>query len=299
MNTDMNTSESSLTTPSDRNLNKKWKPDMSTPPLAEDQVAPAMEELNITSFIEKFPRVDRTYADPPIHLQTFGLVSFIPAKGASPNNDGIYGFAKLRGNYASTIEADQRAEYLIRNVDSYHQIFHAYVGRPFPLTKSSDYSQETKEVDIRRGMTESISESIKKVKEDETQTIQEMKNREEELLAESKKAKDDDQTKEPEVDPYEEYTTLCVKKAQLTWTLIEHINKLHQVRDSIINSRERLSELDVDHPDYKDKYYEKYMTARRAAGLPDDDHSFIKYMVEDIPAPTIDTDEVLPKKIKQ
>ena len=31
-------------------------------------------------------------------MQRIGLLSFVPAKGATPNSKGIYGFAKMRGN---------------------------------------------------------------------------------------------------------------------------------------------------------------------------------------------------------
>lgn len=288
--------ESSLTTPEDRDQKIKWRPNQSVPPLEEDQAVIAVETLNNTSFTEKFPRVDRTYADPPVQLQTIGLISFIPAKGATPNANGVFGFAKLRGNYASQLEADQRAEYLIRNIDSYHQIYHTYVGRPFPITLSSKFSADTKEIDIRKETTESISQSIKNIKDKENQTIQELKDKEEELLAESKKAREDDPTKEPEIDPYEEYITLCVKKAQLSWTFLEHIKKLHHVRKCIVDARERISELNTSHPDFKDKYFEKYMNARKDSGL-SDDHSFIKYMVEDVSIPTIDTEETLPASV--
>ena len=135
--------ESSLTTPDDRVRENNWRPEQGAPQLSENEVTSAMEELNNVSFTTKFQRVDRTYADPPPPLQTIGLLSFVPAKGAQPNANGVYGFAKLRGNYSTQQEADQRAEFLIRNVDSYHQIYHTYVGRPFPMTASSKYSAET------------------------------------------------------------------------------------------------------------------------------------------------------------
>ena len=54
-----------------------------------------MPELNNTAYTEKFPRVDRTYADPPPLMQTIGLL-FTPAKGATPNENGVFGFIKLR-----------------------------------------------------------------------------------------------------------------------------------------------------------------------------------------------------------
>jgi hypothetical protein len=277
--------ESSLTSPEDRDLENKWKPDLSSPPLTNQEAADAMKELNITSFTDKFPKVDRTYSDPSIALQNIGLISFIPAKGATPNENGVFGFAKLRGNFATDIEANQRAEYLIRNVDSYHQIYHTYVGRPFPITVSSSYSAETSEIDIRKETTQTISSSIKNKKEEEQQQIREIKDREEKLLQESKRESSD---------PYEDYITLRVKKAQLSFTYLEHIRKMDEIKDIIIKTRKEVDDLDNEFPTFKETYYQKYMSAREEAGIKeskeDSQGNFIKYLVEDAILPGIDDD---------
>lgn len=275
--------ENSLTTPEDRIRENNWRPEQGAPSLSEEEVSNAMNELNNVSFTSKFPRVDRTYADPPPALQTFGLLSFVPAKGATPNKSGVYGFAKLRGNYATQLEADQRAEFLIRNVDSYHQIYHTYVGRPFPMTASSQYSAETNEIDIRKEMTESISSDVKQKKEDEAKTVQEIKDREEALIAD---------TKNEEVDPYDEYITLRVKKAQLSWTYLEHINKIKEIKGIILRTRKEILQLEKENDEYKDKYYDKYMNARKESGFKDTkeemDASFMKFLVEDAVLPGLD-----------
>jgi hypothetical protein len=275
--------ENSLTAPDDRDRENRWKPDQGAPQLTNEEVNSALKELNNNSFTEKFPRVDRTYADPPPPLQSIGLLSFVPAKGAQPNESGVYGFAKLRGNYATEQEADQRAEFLIRNVDSYHQIYHTYVGRPFPMTASSKYSADTNEIDIRKEMTESISNDVKQKKQDDLKTVQEIKNREEELIADTKKE---------EVDPYDEYITLRVKKAQLSWTYLEHVNKIKEIKDIIVRTRKEIEKLEEDKSDYKEKYYDKYMSARKESGFKDTpeemETNFLKFLVEDAQLPGID-----------
>lgn len=275
--------ENSLTAPDDRDRENRWKPDQGAPQLTNEEVNSALKELNNNSFTEKFPRVDRTYADPPPPLQSIGLLSFVPAKGAQPNESGVYGFAKLRGNYATEQEADQRAEFLIRNVDSYHQIYHTYVGRPFPMTASSKYSADTNEIDIRKEMTESISNDVKQKKQDDLKTVQEIKNREEELIADTKKE---------EVDPYDEYITLRVKKAQLSWTYLEHVNKIKEIKDIIVRTRKEIEKLEEDKSDYKEKYYDKYMNARKESGFKDTpeemETNFLKFLVEDAQLPGID-----------
>jgi hypothetical protein len=275
--------ESSLTTPEDRVRENNWRPEQGAPQLSEDEVKSAMDSLNNVDFTTKFPRVDRTYADPPPPLQTIGLISFVPAKGAQPNANGVYGFAKLRGNYSTQQEADQRAEFLIRNVDSYHQIYHTYVGRPFPMTASSKYSAETNEIDIRKEMTESISNDVKQKKQDESKVVQEIKDKEEALIADTKKE---------EVDPYDEYITLRVKKAQLSWTYLEHIKKIKEVKDIILRTRDELEKMEANNTEYKEKYYNKYMKARKDAGFKDTkeemEANFLKFLVEDAHLPGID-----------
>ena len=275
--------ESSLTSPEDRDLNNKWKPDQSSPPLTNDEANIAIETLNNTAFTDKFPKIDKTYSDPAIALQNIGLISFVPAKGATPNENGVFGFAKLRGNFASEMEANQRAEFLIRNVDSYHQIYHTYVGRPFPITISSSYSAETTEVDIRKETTKTISSSIKEKKEKEQQEVREIKEREELLLAESQRDSPDE---------YENYITLRVKKAQLSFTYLEHLKKLDEIKNIIVKTREEVSKMDLENPTFKDTYYEKYMKAREEAGIKESTEerqdNFIKFLVEDAVLPGID-----------
>jgi len=273
----MSNKESSLTTPEDRDQTNRWKPDLSSPPLTNEEAKEALKELNVTSFIEKFPRVDKTYQDPAVPMQNIGLISFVPAKGATPNEKGIYGFAKLRGNYATELESNQRAEFIIRNVDSYHQVYHCYVGRPFPITCSSDYSAVTDEIDIRKETTATISNSIKEKKEIEQRQIQEIKEREEKLLEESK---------QETVDPYEEYITQRVKKAQLIFTYLEHEKKMKEIKEILIKTRAVIKTFDEDFPDFQKSYFEKYKKAREEAGIKENEEdtqsNFIKYMVEDV-----------------
>jgi len=274
--------ENSLTSPSDRDRVNRWRPDQGSPELSNTEIEAAMTELNNTDFTNKFPRVDRTYADPPVPLQTFGLVSFVPAKGATPNANGVFGFAKLRGNYASELEASQKAHDLIK-LDSYHQIYHTYVGRPFPITFSSKYSAETEEVDIRRETTKAVSQNIKEKKQEEQKIVAEIKQREENLLEESKK---------DEEDPYDTYITLRVKIAQLQWTYLEHQKKMAEIKDIILKTRVTLTELDTENPEFKDTYYEKYLKARRDAGIKETEeesqNNFMKFLVEDA---TLDFDQ--------
>jgi hypothetical protein len=275
--------ENTLTAPTDRDTNNKFRLDQNTPILTESQAMEAMKELNNNAFVERFPQVERRFTDPPINMQKIGLISFVPAKGAKANEQGIFGFAKLRGNFATEAEADEQAERIVRNVDSYHQIYHTYVGRPFPLTVSSDYSASVNRVDLQQATTSAMSNAVKEKREKEQREIEEIKNREQELL---------DDVKKTEENRDDHYTTLRVKKAQLTWTYLETEKKLEQMAGLIARARREIEELDEKYPELKDTYYNKYMEARKQAGLNTDriesGQNFIKYMVEDVNIPSID-----------
>jgi hypothetical protein len=274
--------ETTLTTPDDRAGN--FKIDTDVPPLSETETKEAMRALNRNEYIT-YAKAERRFADPVLDMQKIGLVSFVPAKGAKPNDRGIYGFAKIRGSFPNEMEANERAEFLIKNHDSYHQIYHCYVGRPFPLTTSSDYSREVSKVELNKQMAEAIGQDVKEKREKEQRDIEEIKKREQELL---------DDVKLTEENKDDRYTTLRVKKAQLVWTYLETEKKMHQMRGLIARARKEIEDMDESDPELKNKYYEKYMQARKTANLPVDkataDESFMKYLVEDVESPDLEAE---------
>ena len=269
----MSTPQHSLTAPADRVANPASTTYNLGVTLAEDEVKSAMAELNVDAFVRRFPKIEKFYADPPLTNQLYSLVSFVPAKGATPDRDGVFGMLKVRGTFASEDEAMLRAEYLVRNVDSYHSIYHTYVGRPFPLAASAKYITETTEIDIKKSVTEETSSHIRKKRDQEKQMVKEIEEREKELVADVEK-KDDD--------PYDLYTELQVKKAQLSWTYSETLKKMNDMKESIIRARSEIKKMDEENADYREQYMEKYRAARKKSGLPETDNSFMKYMGEDL-----------------
>ena len=139
--------EGSLTAPADRDRTKRWRPSMAAP-LTDEELKCAQEDLVDKQYIKKYSQAERSYADPVLPAQLLGLISFVPAKGATANKNGVYGFAKLRGNYSTMFEADKRAEMLIRDHDSYNQNFH--------VLRRSALSNHRKPKIFRRKLTRSI-----------------------------------------------------------------------------------------------------------------------------------------------
>jgi hypothetical protein len=265
-----NRRENSLTNPADRNQETKWRPDQGSPPLTEPQVTLAMQELCINSFVERFPAIDRRYTDLSVPMQKYGLFSFVPSKNAIPDKDGIYGWAKLRGNFDTDTEAAEQEERLIRQ-DSYHSIYVTWVGRPFPLTVDPKYTKTVKEVDIRKSMEESMTHNVKQKREKEAREMKEVHDREAALKADVEKG---------DVEDLDTYITNKVKLAQSVSMIVENTKTLNTIRDTIRRTRTHLEELDLKYPEFKTQFMEKYLGARKAAGIPDDaaQSGFMAYM---------------------
>jgi cell division protein FtsB len=261
--------QSSLTAPNDR-TDKMFRIGRQDD-LSREQTTDAMNDLLSKDVVRNYPASEKAFADPSIPGQRLCLVSFVPSVDATPDKDGVYGMIKVRGSYETEDEADARAETLIRTVDSYHKIFTAFVGKPFPATTSSRWSADTNEIDIKKKVTEVISKDIKKQRQEEKKEIEEIKEREKKLMEDVEK----------DFDPYERYIELRVKKAQLAWTYLETQKKMDEMKQSIIKTREEIAELDEENPDYLSSYREKYMSARRDAGLKDDDASFLSYLSDE------------------
>lgn len=266
---------SSLTAPWDRASDSdKYIPKQVT--LTEPEVAAAMSELVVKDFVEKFPRVDKFYADPVIQNQVYCLHSFVPTKGAKPDEHGVYGFIKCRGTFATQREADERAEFLIRNVDSFHDVFTSYCGRPFPATVDKKYAQETNVVDIKNQIVKAVSEDVKAKVMKDKQVKDEMFEREQKLLQDSKKAEKGEQVETP----MERYVTLHVKRANLVHVYLETQKNLEKVKKSLLEAREEIREMDTENPEFQKDYMERYESARKEVGFDSVkmDGTYLQYM---------------------
>lgn len=266
----------SLTAPWDRDPNNAPVQASRGVVLTEEQVQHAVSENSDTGIVDKFPKVDRLYADPIYNNQMYCLHSFVPSKGAKPDDHGVFGFMKCRGSCHTMTEANQRAEDIIRNIDSYHQIQTCYSGRPFPVcADTKKFVQETHEVDIRKKAVETISEDIKQKRREEKQEIDDIKEREQNLLNTT--------GENYEQEPMEIYITLRVKKANLVFTYKETQKKIVEMRESIKKAHAEITQMESEDTIYREQYREKYMNARKNAHIPEtSEDNFMNYMGEDI-----------------
>ena len=211
--------QNTLTVPNDRD--KEHKFDFNKPVLTDEQTSAAIKDLVKTDGLVVYPKEERAFCDPEIDDQDYCLVSFIPSVKAQPDKDGVFGMMKIRGTYNSLEKCDKRSEYLIKNIDSVHKIFYAGVGKPFPITVSSNFSKDITKVEIQK----KIVEEIQSKEEKEKQEIADIKKREQEIIQQNK------EINKPVIDPLEEYITLRVKKAQLTYTYVNTMKKLNDIKN--------------------------------------------------------------------
>lgn len=247
--------------------------------LSETEVSNALE-CNYKSVSDAFPKIDKLYADPTIPHQIYGLHSFVPAKGAVPDEHGVFGFIKFRGAFQTIEEADERAEFLVRHSDSYNEIYTSYVGRPFPVANKKEWAAQTKYVDpkekasiMKKKVEEYTKTDTKKKIEEEKRIVEEINEREKKLLADS--AGELCETAE------EKYISLHVKRANLTHVYITTMKKLADIKNIIIKTRKEISDMESADPSVKDGYIERYMQARKEVGISEpktDAESFVKYM---------------------
>jgi hypothetical protein len=214
------------------------------------------------------------YIDPKIPGQHFGLVSFIPSKGATPDNDGCFGVLKVRGNFHSEEEADKWSERLIREYDNYSEIDVIYVGRPFPLMANNEiYTRSTREIDVKKKVDDVTKSAIKDKMLKDQQELKEIQQRQSKLLNKST-----EEQKEKSLDDLEYYTELRVKKASALAT-IEDCHKREKEAESVqAETSSEIEKLDKLYPEYQKEYMEKYENALRAIGADITKNPIIKYM---------------------
>tara|TARA_B100000131_G_C18106255_1_gene607950 strand:- start:378 stop:1211 length:834 start_codon:yes stop_codon:yes gene_type:complete len=266
-----NPDQNTLTAPADRDKSHLF--DFNKDPLTDSQVESATADLVDKAHISMYPAQERAFADPSIEDQDFCLVSFVPSVNAVPDKDGIYGMVKVRGTYNTLEKCDKRAEFLIREVDSIHKIFIAGVGKPFPITNVSTFSKDINRIKIQ----DMLSQELKHEQTKQERELEEMREREKEIIERNTKPEEE----RNEIDPEEMYITNRVKKAQLTWTYINTMQKLKDMQANIINAREEIARLDKSNPELKDSYLERYNAALKKVNLSQENDSFIMYLEND------------------
>lgn len=265
-----------LDAPRDIDRNNPFKSDPSVPALNAEQTKAAVNDLLDNSFTTKYVKIERIYADPPLANQVFSLHSFVPAKGATPDADGVFGMFKFRGTFPSLDEANTRAKFIIQEVDSLNSLLTGYVGRPMPVcVDNKKYTTETEDVDVTKKTDEVMETNIKEQRKEHAKVKKEIYQQEKKLREDVKEDK--------EVDDYDDYAMLRAKRAQLIWTYNENAKKLQEIRGVLRNTELLIRQKDEEDPSFKDEYMDRIKQAHEFAGIKPEDaaNTYFDHMDDD------------------
>ncbi len=243
--------------------------------LTEEEVTHAKKDLLMKEYIKlKYPREQKFRVDPSIPGQHIGLISFIPSKNAVPDKEGCFGVLKFRGAFPNGNEAETWGEKLLREVDTTAEIDMVYIGREFPLmVDNTVYCSTTREIDLRKTVDEIVRADKKAKLEKEQKEIEEVTKRQQKLLD-----KTHEEEKNTIFNDLDFYTTLRVKKAQALGLKDEAMKRLEEAQAVVKSASEEIEKLDIEFPEYKDQFMEKYMQALESTGSKASDNPLIKYM---------------------
>lgn len=247
-----------------------------------------------------FPKINRKFVDPSKPGEhKFALFSYIELPDHEMNNflndikptlssqqqhklnellarkQVIKGVAKIRGSYFTLSEAEQRAEELIKDVDSTNSIFTCLIGTPFPLV-TEGFAEEVNEVDLQNQTEHTISQNVREKRRKDQKEMDELKQQQDELMQ--------DINMDPAAKEEENYITNRVKLAALKSEIIAHEKKIEECKNLQNNCIKWLRETKLKHPEYEETYMDKYREARKAANIPEnsDGEDIMKFMKDSI-----------------
>ena len=185
----------------------------------------------------------------------------------------IYGIGKIRGVFSSEEKASKRAREIIEHIDHHHSIFTCIVGQFFPLVEEG-FANEVDEVNLRKEVSDHITQSIHEKDVKDTKERHEIEQRRENLLRDVEKPCDNN------IDSLDYYIQTRVKFAQLRSSIEQHVDLYHKCIDLARQCIEPIQMMQQRHPEFEETYMEKYISARREAHIPEntDGQGFMKYM---------------------
>lgn len=236
--------------------NEVWKP-LKNAPLTGNELECAFSDL----YIDKYVKGDRKFNDPEINGQTYALFSFTPSTTAKPDENGLYGFIKVRGTFSRLEEAEEKSKELIQ-LFSANKIFVCHTGSPVPLQTQIKNIENVVEVDNPNMDQETIKfqELAKEQGIKEKQAMEEIKQREELL-------KRDVTLTSKDKEPIQIYLELIHKRATCAYLYKQHQEKLEETKNIIISTRQKISDMDVEYPNLKEEYLDHYRESCKNNGI--------------------------------
>ncbi len=233
-----------------------WKPDKSKP-LNDNELEKAFSDLYIDTYVKS----DRRFNDPQIRGQNYALFSFNPSQTAQPDSDGIYGFIKVRGAFNRLEEAEEKSKELVQYFSA-NQIFVCEIGSPTPLHDRLNNKENVIEVDDAKREEECLKyqDLVKDQTLKEKHQIEEIKKKVEYLK--------EDVTKDPnKKEPLQLYLELNQKRATGAYLYTQHQEKLEEMKNIVLRSRQQIADMDKEYPNLKNEYMDHYRKTCEECGI--------------------------------
>jgi hypothetical protein len=221
-------------------------------------------EAAVNNQLLQYPKVVRSNKDTPISKQHTGLVSFMILKEPKKlaNGSPLYGFFKLRGNWADQEQAESKGARIVREQDSKYKIRVVDVGEWLPLT--DDDNLVKKNVNVNLDATDEERQRELAVREEQSKQnriMKELKERQEEV----QNARDYNDDKEG----LDFYTMKRVVWLRMQENIMLLRNQISQLEGKLEGTRQTLRDLDLAHPEYAEEWIGNYNKERRKGGIPD------------------------------
>lgn len=229
------------------------------PPLAGD-----VGRAAVNGQVFNYPKVVRTMKDSPVTSQRLSLLSFMLFKEPHTLRDGTvaYGYVKNRGNWSDVEQAKFQAGKIIREVDSKYEILIAPTGCWMPITtNNTTLAKEQLDVRMTKEEIHLRDQAVKDKQSDQRRMAREIREREEELRTGG------DIYDDPKSLDY--YSMRMVTEVRLIETRDKQIDQVSSIKKTIIKVQKELKRLELEHPEYKDQWIDRYNEERRKAGVPD------------------------------
>lgn len=237
--------------------------------LTPDEISQATSDLLI-----KYPTEFTKPTDDVIVGQTVGLVSFALSKEpikSSVTGKNCHGFIKIRGNHPDAETAIQKAQNIVKTQDSKFKILAIPVGQWIPITDDEKLVKEM--VDVPDDGTDSPqlrSETANQKKKEMDRKAREFQEQEDdrkrkEIALRAQELQKPDYGADPE--SLENYVMKRVTQQALYDQLQKDINTVKERMQKYLECRMILENIESYHPDFPDRWVERYNQERLKAGI--------------------------------
>ena len=230
------------------------------PPLKCDD---PIGQAAVNGQLVEYPKVVRQRGDKPMRSQQVGLISFMLFKEPRKFKTGqpVYGFFKLRGNYSSKCEAENRAGKIIREMDSRFVIRMAPVGQWLPITEEMGFCKDILDIKMREEEPALRDKAIKEKQKKERKRMKEIQRAEREVK-ESGDVYDDPSS-------LDFYTMKRVTELRLKEQIEFRKKGITSMENKVKATQKILKRLELENPEYSNQWLDRYNEKRKEGGIPD------------------------------